>query len=201
MWVFWIISIVMMICVISILKIAPSYTPYKLVNLGINYRSVSLTLILVFFYLNTLFNNCPDCLSIINIFIISLVISAAVFDGWFMVIPDRLLAIFIPSIVFTQIINGEILYGLLGAAFAFTFLLIIAVISKGGIGGGDIKLVTAIGLGTSINFIYELLIFSSILAFIIGIIALTFGMREKREMVPFGPTIAFVTICMLFINF
>ncbi len=123
--------------------------------------------------------------------------TAAVLDSQYMVIPDRLLIVFLPSIFLLQLLNNQLFEGFLGGLFAFTLLLLIAIISQGGIGGGDIKLFTIIGLSTSFTFVYQLLLFSSLMAFIIGLFSRITGRRKKHEMVPFGPTIAVVTILLI----
>ncbi|WP_170158605.1 prepilin peptidase [Aquisalibacillus elongatus] len=129
--------------------------------------------------------------------IITIVIVAAILDSLYMVIPDRLLLIFLPSIIFLQLLNNEFISGLLGGLFAFALLLLIAIISKGGIGGGDIKLVTVIGLGTSFTFVYQLLLLSSLLAFFIGLFNRVIGKRKKQEMAPFGPAISYTTVLLI----
>src|SRR5690606_10824781 len=98
--------------------------------------------------------------------LIIIVMTAALLDSQYMVIPDRLLIVFLPSIFILQLLNNQIIEGFLGGLFAFTLLLLIAIISQGGIGGGDIKLFTIIGLSTSFTFVYQLLLFSSLMAFI-----------------------------------
>ncbi|TMN23273.1 prepilin peptidase [Lentibacillus cibarius] len=137
---------------------------------------------------------------LIVLLLIVLVITAAVMDAAYMVIPDRLLVVFALPILLTQIFNHTWLVGLGGGLFAFILLLLLAVLYKGGIGGGDIKLVTVIGLGTSLEFVYWLLIFSCLLAFFFGILSIFLGYRDKNEMVPFGPAIALVAISMLLYN-
>ncbi|WP_164668230.1 prepilin peptidase [Virgibacillus doumboii] len=198
MWGLSIITIIIALCAACVYFIALSHDdPYKSVVSRINNIEVLLAMFLGYFFLIVISLNRPENIGMITIYIACLVVCAAILDTWFMVIPDRLLAIFIPSIVFIQLFNGVIINGLFGAAFGFIFLLVIAVISKGGIGGGDIKLVTVIGLGTSLDFIYQLLLISCILTFLIGIIALYSGARKRNEMMPFGPAIAFATIFLL----
>lgn len=127
-----------------------------------------------------------------------LVTTAAMIDASYMVIPDRLLVVFVPSIILLKILIGQILEGVIGGAFIFTFLLLLAILLKGGIGGGDIKLFTVIGLGTSFTFIYQLLFISCFIAFCFGLVTIFLGKRKKKEMVPFGPTIAMSTILLFF---
>lgn len=78
--------------------------------------------------------------------------------------------------------------GLLGGAILFGLLLLIAVGSRGGMGGGDIKLALAIGLALG----WRLGLVSLFLAFMVGgILAVAVLIRgRRREALPFGPFLA-----------
>lgn len=84
----------------------------------------------------------------------------------------------------------------LGGALLFAILLLIAVASKGGMGGGDIKLALAIGLGLG----WKLGLVALVLAFLVGgvvaIILLFSGKRGKE--VPFAPFLAAGTLIAMF---
>lgn len=78
--------------------------------------------------------------------------------------------------------------GILGGALLFTLLFLIALASRGGMGGGDIKL--ALGIGFALG--WDLGLVSLGIAFITGGILAVFmllsGKRQKA--VPFGPFLA-----------
>lgn len=77
---------------------------------------------------------------------------------------------------------------LLGGAILFCLLLLIALASRGGMGGGDIKLALAIGLGLG----WKLGLVAIIIAFLVGgIVAVFLLVRGKRgKALPFGPFLA-----------
>lgn len=79
---------------------------------------------------------------------------------------------------------------LLGSAAGFLLLLFIAVISKGGMGGGDIKLYAAIGfaLGPWLTLL-SLLIASTLGALVGGVLILS-GKMHRKQTIAFGPFIA-----------
>jgi len=78
--------------------------------------------------------------------------------------------------------------GLLGGAILFILLLLIAVISRGGMGGGDIKL--ALGIGLALG--WKLGLVAMTVAFLIGgILAIILLIRgTRRKALPFGPFLA-----------
>ncbi|UJW58504.1 prepilin peptidase [Bacillus sp. A116_S68] len=84
------------------------------------------------------------------------------------------------------------------AISGFLLLLLLAVLSKGGMGGGDIKLYGVLGfvLGTSNLFL------SLLIASIIGTVVALFGMLinkwDRKTIVPFGPFIAIGSISAYF---
>lgn len=85
---------------------------------------------------------------------------------------------------------------ILTALLVFTFFFIIAIISKGGIGGGDIKLFTALSLifGTNILFI---IIITYIAAAIVSIIMMFFKKYNLKSSVALAPFIMIGTLTYL----
>ncbi|WP_199256922.1 prepilin peptidase [Heyndrickxia camelliae] len=130
--------------------------------------------------------------------LVSLMVIIFVTDIVYMLIPDRILIIF--SILFTIL---RILYPMqpwwnpyVGAIIAFLLLLIIAVISKGAMGGGDIKLFFVVGLALGVKGVFTTFILSTFLGAIFGIILMIIGF-SKRKAIPFGPFIGVGAIISL----
>lgn len=89
------------------------------------------------------------------------------------------------------------LSGILTAILLFIAFFIIALVSHGGLGGGDIKYVLAFGLWIPTHLILPFLLFSTLSASIYGILALIIS-REKNCL-PFGPFLILSSIYLLFI--
>ena len=89
---------------------------------------------------------------------------------------------------------------LLGAVVGFSALFLIAVVSKGGMGGGDIKLFFVIGLvlGT-INTLVTLFL-AALIGSIVGMIVLKRSGKGRKTPVAFGPSIAVAAIIALFLG-
>ena len=94
------------------------------------------------------------------------------------------------------VING-VANAALGGSVGFAIFLVIAIVSRGGMGWGDVKLVALIGLAVG----FPLVLFSVILGAILGsIVALALMIAKKRrfrETLPFGPFLALAAMITL----
>ena len=91
----------------------------------------------------------------------------------------------------------RVAYAALGGAIGFAIFLLIAIISRGGMGWGDVKLAALIGLATGFPLIIVAVIMAAILGGVVAV-ALVIGRRKKRrETVPFGPFLAVAAMVTL----
>ncbi|UPM56537.1 prepilin peptidase [Gottfriedia acidiceleris] len=125
--------------------------------------------------------------------IISLLIIIVVSDMNFMIIPNRILVFFLFIFSFERILFplNPWWSSIVGAFGAFVVLLLINLISKGGMGGGDIKLFSVLGiiLGWKLTLIaFMLACFSGSFY---GLVVLLSGKLKQRNPIPFGPFISF----------
>lgn len=128
--------------------------------------------------------------------LISLFIIITVSDLKYMIIPDKVLLFF--SVLFIMerflIPLNPWWDSLLGAAVGFTLLLVIAIVSKGGMGGGDIKLFAVIGFVLGTKLLLVAFFLSTLLGTLGGIIGILTGKVKKAKPIPFGPYIALGTL-------
>ena len=138
--------------------------------------------------------------TVVALLFISLLMIIVVSDIAYMLIPDKILFFFLPFFVLGRILSPLDNWwdSLLGAVVGFGILLLIAVVSKGGMGGGDIKLFFLIGLvlGTANTLIT--LFLASVIGMIVGIIVLKVRGQGRKTPVPFGPSIAVAAIIVYF---
>ncbi len=87
---------------------------------------------------------------------------------------------------------------LLGAVFCSVFLLLVKMISRGGMGLGDIKLVIVTGLFLGWPQGFVGLLAGACLGGLLGIVLIVTGLKGRKDPVPFGPFIALGTIIALF---
>ena len=86
----------------------------------------------------------------------------------------------------------------MGAVVGFGILYVIAVISNGGMGGGDIKLFFLIGLVLGTIHTLLTLFLAAVIGMIVGVIVLSKRKQGRKTPIPFGPSIAFAAIIVYF---
>ncbi|WP_046178665.1 prepilin peptidase [Domibacillus tundrae] len=130
------------------------------------------------------------------ILLFSMLMILVVADIAYMLIPDKILFFFLPLFIimrFTQPLDPW-WDALLGAAVGFGLLLLIAVVSNGGMGGGDIKLFGVLGfvLGTKLVLLTFLL--ACFFGAVIGLALMAAGFVKRGKPMPFGPYIALAAV-------
>ena len=86
---------------------------------------------------------------------------------------------------------------LFGGAVGFVVMLLIFFISRGGMGGGDVKLSAAVGLWLGVEGTLLFLLLAFIMGGVISLLLLVSGVKSKGDAIPFGPFLclaAFVTV-------
>ena len=124
-----------------------------------------------------------------------------------MIIPDSLvMSILILSILhklINYILNKtpiNLLVSIVGMVLAGGLFILIILISKGGMGGGDVALIGALGFILGIRKILLTIFLSFILGAIISIILLIGKIKGKSDPIPFGPFIILGFIISLFLG-
>jgi len=117
-------------------------------------------------------------------------------------ILDKVLLIFAASALFVGLFSVTTVDWpdkLLAAVASGALLLIIAVVSRGGMGGGDIKFVTVLGLWLGALGMTETLLLAFILGGLGGVLLLATGLKSRKDAIPFGPFLcAAALICYLY---
>lgn len=127
-----------------------------------------------------------------SVFLFCALIVISFIDLEHRIIPDSIVIALIIAGIFFNIVNTEITWldSLIGFFAASIPLLIIAMIFKGGMGGGDIKLMAAAGLFLGWRLILLSLFIASIAGSIIGIGLMVFEKKKRKDAIPFGPFLA-----------
>ncbi|MCH4825629.1 MAG: prepilin peptidase [Planococcus sp. (in: firmicutes)] len=137
---------------------------------------------------------------IVAILFVSLLVIITVSDIAYMLIPDKVLLPFaVVLLVLRFVIPLDPWWNsLLGAVVGFSLLFLIAIVSKGGMGGGDIKLFFVIGLVLGLGGTLMTLFFASVIGSIVGIVQLQVTKKGRKSPIPFGPSIAAAAIIVYF---
>jgi leader peptidase (prepilin peptidase) / N-methyltransferase len=141
---------------------------------------------------------------VIALTLISMLVIITVSDLAYMIIPDKVLIFFAGLFLIERIFIPLFPWwdSLAGAAVGFFLLLLIAVVSKGGMGGGDIKLFAVVGFVLGVKMLLLSFFLSTLFGAFFGVIGLLLGTIKRKQTIPFGPFIALGTlISYLFGNY
>ncbi|MGQ9497209.1 MAG: prepilin peptidase [Desulfotomaculales bacterium] len=133
------------------------------------------------------------------LFLGAVLIAAAFIDLEHYLIPDRLVLAGVAGAVILGFAARDmgIWPTLAGCAAGAGFLSVVAVISKGGMGGGDVKLAAVVGLFLG----WPLVALALLLAVVVGGLAaavfLLLGIKGRKDPVPFAPFIAAGTLAAI----
>jgi leader peptidase (prepilin peptidase)/N-methyltransferase len=97
----------------------------------------------------------------------------------------------------TQWIITGVANAALGGAVGFVILFLIAILSRGGMGWGDVKLAALIGLATGFPLVFFSLIMGAIFGGIVAVALMIAKKRTRRETIPFGPFLAVAAMITL----
>ena len=113
-----------------------------------------------------------------------------------MIIPDILVVILLGLSVLHKMLNyflnglsPQIVNSFLGLLLAGGLFLAIVLLSKGGMGGGDVTLIAALGFILGVKYILLTIFLSFILGAIISVALLATKIKTRKDPIPFGPFI------------
>ncbi|OLS03922.1 prepilin peptidase [Tissierella creatinophila] len=128
-------------------------------------------------------------------FILSTLIVVFFIDLNHMIIPDKLvLTIFIFEIlhkIVLYFLNREtyLKTSILGAVLAGGIFLLIVIISRGGMGDGDITLISSLGFILGVKLILLNIFLSFLIGAIVSLVLLALKIKTRKDPIPFGPFI------------
>jgi leader peptidase (prepilin peptidase)/N-methyltransferase len=94
--------------------------------------------------------------------------------------------------------SPTLLQAALGALVGGGLVLLVAIVSRGGMGGGDIKLMAMVGGFLGWKAVILTTFLGSLFGSVIGIGLIALKGRERGSLIPFGPFLALGTIVSLF---
>lgn len=134
------------------------------------------------------------------ILFISMLVIITVSDLAYMLIPDKILMFFLIPLIAVRVFSPLTPWwdSIVGAVIGFGVLFLIALLSKAGMGGGDIKLFFVIGIVLGLTNTLLTLFLASVIGTVIGIIVLRKAKKGRKTPIPFGPSIAIAAILAYF---
>ncbi|KIL46204.1 prepilin peptidase [Jeotgalibacillus campisalis] len=131
---------------------------------------------------------------------ISLLVIITVSDLAYMIIPDKILLFFGGALLVLRVFEPLTPWwdAYAGSVAGFSLLLFIAIVSKGGMGGGDIKLYAVIGLVLGVKLTLLSFFLATLIGTMAGVAGIVWKRKNRKEPVPFGPSIAAASVITYF---
>ena len=85
----------------------------------------------------------------------------------------------------------------IGGGIGLVLFLLVVIISRGGMGWGDVKMAALIGLVTGFPLVFVALLMGIILGGLVAGVLLLFKIKKRKEAIPFGPFLSVATIVTL----
>ncbi|WP_164668376.1 prepilin peptidase [Virgibacillus doumboii] len=132
--------------------------------------------------------------------LVSMLMIILVSDIKYMLIPNKVLLFFLPLFIIMRLLSplNPWWSSILGAVIGVVLLSVIILISRGGMGGGDMKLFGVLGIVLGIENVLLAFFLSCVIGALIGMMLLLFKVIGRKQPVPFGPYIVAATLITYF---
>jgi leader peptidase (prepilin peptidase)/N-methyltransferase len=132
--------------------------------------------------------------------LISMLVIIVVSDIRYMIIPDRVLAVFAALFLIERLFIPFLpwIEMIIGAAGGFALLWLIAVLSKGGMGGGDVKLFAVLGFVLGWKMVLLAFFLATLYGTVTGLFGMALGKVRRGVPMPFAPAIALGALTAFF---
>lgn len=137
---------------------------------------------------------------LIALIFISMLMIVTVSDIRYMVIPNRILFFYVPIFIFLRIVHPLHPWWsfIIGGIVGYVVVAIIILISKGGMGAGDMKLLAVSGIVLGVKNVLLAFFIASLTGAVIGGFLLLLKKIEKKQPIPFGPYIVIGVVVAYF---
>lgn len=131
---------------------------------------------------------------------ISMLVIIFVTDITYMLIPNKILLFFLPFLIMLRIISPLTPWydAIIGAVVGFGLVALIILVSKGGMGAGDMKLFGVLGIVVGWKLVLLTFFIAALFGAIVGGIMLAFNKVKRKQPIPFGPYIVVAAIITYF---
>lgn len=132
--------------------------------------------------------------------LVSMLVIILVSDIKYMLIPNKVLLFFLPLFIIMRIVQPLDPWwaAFAGGLIGFTIIAVIILVSRGGMGAGDMKLFGVLGVVLGIEKVLLAFFLSCIIGALIGVLLLLFKIIDRRQQVPFGPYIVVAALLTYF---
>ncbi|WP_047985090.1 prepilin peptidase [Ornithinibacillus californiensis] len=137
---------------------------------------------------------------IISLLLVSMLVIIFVTDINYMLIPNKVLIFFLPFFIVLRIVEplNPWWSSITGAITGFAVIAIIILVSRGGMGAGDMKLFAVLGIVLGLQQVLLAFFLSCVIGAVIGILLILLKRIDRKQPVPFGPYIVIGTLIAYF---
>lgn len=116
----------------------------------------------------------------------------AIYDLKYYLIPNGVIVLFLCLGFLWLFVSGDTRWGsrLLGFAAALALALLISLVSKGGLGGGDVKLLAVMGFWSGFPEFFYVFAVSFFLGGLVSLAGILLGRLKRTDRIAFGPYLA-----------
>ena len=132
-----------------------------------------------------------------SIFFISILVIVSFIDYYYQIIPDKILLWLAGVGILLLLLTHNPLDKLMGSILGGILMLLIAMTTRGGMGGGDIKFIAAIGLWLGVKFTFLTIFLSFLIGGFVSLLLIVSKQKSCRQSIPFGPFIAISAFVIL----
>ena len=136
----------------------------------------------------------------LGVLLIALIIPITVSDLAYRKIPNKLLLFFTPLFLGLRILypHPSLWESLMGAGLAFGLVLVIILVSNGGMGAGDLKYFTLLGFIFGPAHFLLLFFLATLYGAITGMIIMKLKDGDRKMTIPFGPYIGLAALTVFY---
>lgn len=121
-------------------------------------------------------------------FFVSCLVVQSFIDFDHQILLDNILLMMLPTgVIYAYYALPDMWDSLYGALFAGGLMLLIFILSRGGMGAGDVKLGFVLGVWLGLKASIVCLMLAFVLGGIIGVLLLATGIKQRKDSIPFGP--------------
>ena len=126
-------------------------------------------------------------LALVFVFVASLIVLTFVDFDYQIILDEVLILMLVCGMAYVFFSHSDYWDALYGMGFAGGLMLLIFILSRGGMGAGDVKLSFVLGLWLGLKASIVFLMLAFILGGAIGVFLLATGIKQRKDPIPFGP--------------
>ncbi|MHA6251465.1 prepilin peptidase [Oceanobacillus sp. CAU 1775] len=136
----------------------------------------------------------------VALLLVSMLMIILVSDLTYMIIQNKVLLFFLPFFIILRVLSPLDPWWspIVGGVGAFLLLALIIIVSRGGMGAGDMKLFGVLGIVLGFKLVFLAFFLACLIGAVIGILLMAFKVVKRQQAIPFGPYIVIAALLSYF---